>query len=139
MTSAIIKKQEIELNNELAKLAAKFPSWNLFYELNDSVKDLTEVVKSAIKEIKAKYPEYKFSICRNSYSSLLILNIKPVDKEEEFAYYGGDSCGYIVCNNMYKTIIDEFKNHADIKLFGIRVFDYIENAKTMQLEFKENY
>jgi hypothetical protein len=139
MTATTIKKQELELNNELAKLAAKFPSWNLFYEFNDSVTDLTEVVKSVIKEMKLKFPEYKFSICRNSYSYLLILNIKPVDKEEEFAYYGGDSCGYIVCNDMYKTIINEFKNHDDIKLFGVRVFDYIENAKTMQLGFKENY
>ncbi len=139
MTATAIKKQELELNNELAKLAAKFPSWNLFYEFNDSVTDLTEVIKSAIKEMKLKFPEYKFSICRNSYSYLLILNIKPVDKEEEFAYYGGDSCGYIVCNDMYKTITNEFKNHDDIKLFGVRVFNYIENAKTMQLGFKENY
>lgn len=139
MTATTIKKQEIELNNELAKLAAKFPSWNLFYEFNDSVTDLTEVVKTTVKEMKLKFPSYKFSICRNSYNSLLILNIKPIDKEEEFAYYGGDSCGYIVCNNMYKTITDEFKAHADISLFGIRVFNYIENARTMQLEFKENY
>lgn len=137
MTATMIKKQEIELNNELAKLAAKFPSWNLFYELNDSVTDLTEVVKSAVKEIKAKFPNYKFSICRNSYNSLLILNIKPVDKDEDFAYYGGSNCGYIVCNDMYRTIINEFKNHTDISLFDIRVFDYIENAKTMQLEFKK--
>ena len=137
MTVTAIKKQEIELNNELAKLAAKFPSWNLFYELNDSVTDLTSVIKSAIKEMKLKFPNYKFSICRNSYSSLLLLNIKPVDKDEEFAYYGGSNCGYIVCNDMYRTIINEFKNHADISLFDIRVFDYIENAKTMQLEFKK--
>ena len=139
MTAATIKKQELELNNELAKLAAKFPSWNLSYEFNDNITDLVAVVKSAIKELKAKFPNYKFSICRNSCSCLLILNIKPVDKDEEFAYYGGDSCGYIVCNDMYRTIANEFKNHADISLFGIRVFEYIENAKTMQLEFKEKY
>jgi hypothetical protein len=137
MTAAMVKKQEIELNSELAKLAAKFPSWNLFYEFNDSVADLTEVVKSAIKEIKAKFPNYKFSICRNSYSSLLILNIKPVDKDEDFAYYAGSNCGYIACNDMYRTITKEFKNHTDICLFDIRVFDFIENAKTMQLEFKK--
>lgn len=139
MTAAIIKKQEIELNNELAKLAAKFPSWNLFYEFNDSVTDLTTTIKSVIKEMKLKFPNYKFSVCRNSYNSLLLLNITPVDKDEEFAYYGGDNCGYIVCNDMYKTIADEFENHDDISLFGIRVFEYIENARTMQLEFKENY
>lgn len=139
MTATTIKKQEIELNNELAKLAAKFPSWNLFYEFNDKVTDLTSTIKSVIKEMKLKFPNYKFSICKNSYSSLLILNIKPVDKDEEFAYYGGDSCGYIVCNDMYNTITNEFKTHDDIRLFGIRVFSYIENAKTMQLEFKENY
>lgn len=137
MTVTTAKAQELELNNELAKLAAKFPSWKLFYEFDDSVVDLVEVVKSAIKEIKAKFPNYKFSICRNSYSCLLILNIKPVDKDEDFAYYGGSNCGYIVCNDMYRTIINEFKNHADIGLFDIRVFDFIKNSKTLQLEFKK--
>ena len=68
---------------------------------------------------------------------MLILNIKPVDKDEDFAYYGGSNCGYIVCNDMYRTIINEFENHADIGLFDIRVFDFIENSKTMQLEFKK--
>ena len=136
MTVATIKKQEIELNNELAKLAAKFPSWNLSYKFNDSASDLVTTIKSVVNEMKLNFPEYKFSICRNSYSCLLILKIKPVDKDEEFAYYGGNSCGYIVCNNMYKVIADEFRNNDDIKLFGVRVLEYIENARTMLIEFK---
>ena len=137
MTAAAIKKQEIELNNELAKLTAKFPSWNLFYEFNDSVTDTVEIVKSVIKDMKLKFPNYTFSICRNSYGCLLLLNIRPVDKEEDFAYYGGSDCGYIVYNDMYRTIAYEFKNHEDVKLFGIRVFEYVDNARTMQLAFKK--
>ena len=137
MTSVMIKTEEMSLRNELSKLAAKFPNWNLSYEFNNSVTDYVEVVKNVIKEMKVKFPTYKFIIKKDSYNSLLILDIKSLDKDEEFAYYGGSSCGYIVCNNMYRTIPNEFKNHSDIKLFDIRVFEYIENSKTMQLEFKK--
>lgn len=137
MTSTMIKKQETLLQQELLKLKSKFPSWELYYELTEKVTDSVSVVKEVIKQIKSKFPNYKFSICRDSCNSLVILKIKPVDKTEDFAYYGGDSCGYIVCNNMYRTIVDEFKNNSDLKLFDIRVFEYIENSKTMELEFKQ--
>ena len=137
MTSVMIKTEEQSLRQELSKLAAKFPNWSLFYEFNSSVTDYVEVIKNVIKEMKVKFPNYKFIIKKDSYNSLLILDIKPVDKTEEFAYYGGSSCGYIVCNDMYRTITNEFKNHSDITLFDIRVFEYIENSKTMQLEFKK--
>ena len=137
MTATEVKAQEFALNQELALIQKKFPNWNLFYEFNDSISDPAETVKAVVKEMKLKYPNYKFSICKNSYGCLLLLNIKPVDKSEDFAYYGGDSCGYIVCNDMYKTLCNEFKQHQDITLFGIRVEDYIENSKTMQLAFKK--
>jgi hypothetical protein len=135
MTANEVKAQELALNQELALIQKKFPNWNLFYEFNDSISDPAETVKAVVKEMKLKYPDYKFSICKNSYGCLLLLNIKSVDKSEDFAYYGGNSCGYIVCNDMYKTLSNEFKNHADITLFGIRVETYIENSKTMQLAF----
>ena len=137
MTFATIKTDEMNLRNELSKLAAKFPNWNLSYEFNASISNPVDVIKNVINEIKIKFPNYKFSICKDSYNSLLILNIKPVDKDETFAYYGGSSCGYIVDNDMYRTIHNEFKNHSDLTLFDIRVFDFIENSKTMQLEFKK--
>jgi hypothetical protein len=137
MTSTMIKKQETSLQQELSNLKSKFPDWNFYYELDTTASDSVSVVKEVIKQVKAKFPNYKFSICRDSYSCLVILRIKPVDKTEEFAYYGGDSCGYIVCNNMYRTITNEFKNNSDLKLFDIRVFEYIENSKTMELEFKQ--
>lgn len=137
MTTAAIKKEEILIMQELEKLQKKFPNWRFGYELDEAATDLVSVVKAVIKEMKTTYPNYKFSICRNSYSSILILNIKPLDKDEEFAYYGGNDCGYIVCNDMYRTIANSFKNHSDIKLFDIRVFEFIENAKTMQIEFKK--
>ena len=137
MTANEVKAQELALNQELALIQKKFPNWNLFYEFNDSISDPVETVKAVVKEMKLKYPDYKFSICKNSYGYLLLLNIKPVDKSEDFAYYGGDSCGYVVCNDMYKTLSNEFKQHQDITLFGIRVENYIENSKTMQLAFKK--
>jgi hypothetical protein len=137
MTSAQIKKQETLIQQELALLQQKFPNWNFGYELDEAVTDLVDVIKSVIKEIKIKFPNYKFSICKESYNSLLILRLRPVDKDEEFAYYGGNDCGYVVCNNMYRTITNEFKNHSDLKLFDIRVFEYIINSKTMELEFKK--
>jgi hypothetical protein len=137
MTSTTIKNQETELNQELLKLKSKFPDWNFYYELETTPSDSVSIVKEVIKQIKSKFSNYKFSICRDSCSSLVILRIKPIDKTEDFAYYGGDSCGYIVSNNMYRTITNEFKNNSDLKLFDIRVFEYIENSKTMELEFKQ--
>ena len=97
---------------------------------------MTSVIKNVIKEMKVKYPNYKFIVKRNSYNSLLILDIKPVDKTEEFAYYGGDDCGYIVCNKVYRQIHNDFRSHLDIVDNSIRVFDYIVNSKMMELEFK---
>ena len=137
MNSKDVKREEALIEQELAKLAAKFPNWSFGYELNETVTNAVDVVKDVIKEIKLKYPNYKFSICKNSYNSLLLLNITPVDKTEEFAYFGGNSVGYIVSNDMYRTITNEFKNHSDIRLLDIRVFEYIENSRTMQLEFKQ--
>ena len=97
---------------------------------------MTSVIKTVIKEMKLKYPNYKFIVKRNSYNSLLILDIKPVDKTEEFAYYGGDDCGYIVCNKVYRQIYNDFRSHSDIVNNSIRVFDFVVDSKTMELEFK---
>lgn len=97
---------------------------------------MTSVIKNVIKEMKVKYPNYKFIVKRNSYNSLLILDIKPVDKTEEFAYYGGDDCGYIVCNKVYRQIYNDFRTHSDIVNNSIRVLDFIADSKTMELEFK---
>ena len=137
MTSTQIKRQETSLQQELSNLKSKFPDWNFYYELDTTVSDSVSVVKEVIKQVKAKFPNYKFSICRDSCSCLVILKIKPVDKTEEFAYYGGDCCGYIVSNDNYRLITNEFKNNSDLNLFDIRVFDYIENSRTMELEFKQ--
>lgn len=137
MTSTMIKKQETSLQKELLNLKSKFPDWNFYYELETTPSDTVSVVKEVIKQVKSKFSNYKFSICRDSCSSLVILKIKPIDKTEEFAYYGGDSCGYIVCNDNYRIITNEFKNNSDLKLFDIRVFEYIDNSRTMELEFKQ--
>lgn len=137
MTSTQIKRQETSLQQELSNLKSKFPDWNFYYELDTTVSDSVSVVKEVIKQVKSNFPNYKFSICRDSCSCLVILRIKPIDKTEEFAYYGGDCCGYIVSNDNYRLITNEFKNNSDLNLFDIRVFDYIENSRTMELEFKQ--
>jgi hypothetical protein len=137
MTATQIKTQEKLIQQELEILKQKFPGWNFRYEVNEAVTDLVDVVKTVVKEMKIKFPNYKFIIKKDSYNSLLILDIKPVDKTEEFAYYGGNSCGYVVWNEMYRTIVNEFKNHSDITLFDIRVFDFVVNSKTMELEFQK--
>jgi hypothetical protein len=96
---------------------------------------MTSVIKTVIKEMKLKYPNYKFVVKRNSYNIWLILDIKPVDKTEEFAYYGGDDCGYVVCNKMYRQIYNDFRSHPDMVNNSIRVRDFVVNSKTMELEF----
>lgn len=137
MTAAEIKTEETKLQQALAQLQQQFPNWILSYEFNDSISNPVDVIKDVINEIKSKFPNYKFTINKDSYSCLLILNITPVDKSETFAYFGGNDCGYIVDNNMYRTIHNEFANHSDLTLLDIRVFAYVENSRTMQLEFKQ--
>lgn len=137
MTVAAIKKEEVLIQQELESLQKKFPNWRFGYELDEAKTNLVDVVKNVIKEMKVKFPGYAFSISRNAYDSLLVLSIKSVDKDEAFAYFGGNDCGYIVDNSNYRLIYNAFKNHSDITLFDIRVFDFIENSKTMVLEFKK--
>lgn len=92
-------------------------------------------LKTLIKTVSTNFPNYKFSICRNSYGCDLIIKIKPVDKTETFAYYGGDSVGYIVDNTNYHSIANKFQSEFRPK--NIRVMEFIENSKTMLLEFKQ--
>jgi hypothetical protein len=95
---------------------------------------MTEL-KTLVKTVSTNFPNYKFSICRNSYSCDLIVKIKPVDKTETFAYYGGESIGYIVDNKNYHLIANKFQSEFRPK--NIRVLEFIENSKTMLLEFKQ--
>lgn len=137
MTSKTVKKEETLIQQELANLKAKFPNWDFGYELNETITDLVSVIKEAIKEVKIKFPNYKFSVCKNSYGYLLLLNIKPIDKDETFAYYGGMNSGYIVDNGDYYHITNEFVHNSNIDLYKISVHNFIENSKTMQIAFKK--
>jgi hypothetical protein len=92
-------------------------------------------LKALVKTVSTNFPNYKFSICRNSYSCDLIVKIKPVDKTETFAYYGGDSIGYVVDNENYYSIGNKFQ--SEFRPNNVRVMGFIENSKTMLLEFKQ--
>ena len=67
-------------------------------------------MKQLVKTISTNFPNYKFSICRNASFCDLIVKIKPVNKTETFAYYGGDDVGYIVDNNNYYSITNKFQS-----------------------------
>jgi hypothetical protein len=92
-------------------------------------------LKALVKTVSTNFPNYKFSICRNSYSCDLIVKIKPVDKTETFAYYGNESVGYVVDNENYYSIANKFQ--FEFRPKNIRVLEFIENSKTMLLEFKQ--
>lgn len=92
-------------------------------------------IKTLVKTISTNFSNYKFSICRNACFCDLIVKIKPVNKTETFAYYGGDDVGYIVDNNNYYSIANKFQSEFRPK--NIRVMEFIENSKTMMLEFKQ--
>jgi hypothetical protein len=92
-------------------------------------------LKTLVKAVSANFPAYKFSICRNSYNRDLIVKIKPIDKTETFAYYGNESVGYVVDNTNYHLIAIKFK--AEFRPKNIRVMEFIENSKTMSLEFTQ--
>ena len=92
-------------------------------------------MKKLVKTLSAKFPTYKFTICRHACFCDLMVKIKPVNKEETFAYYGGDDCGYIVDNRSYYSIADKFQ--TEFAKQNIRVNEFIENSKTMLLEFTQ--
>jgi hypothetical protein len=92
-------------------------------------------MKQLVKTLSTNFPNYKFSICRNACFCDLIVKIKPVNKAETFAYYGGDDCGYIVDNSSYYSIANKFQ--SEFAKQNIRVMEFIENPKTMLLEFKQ--
>jgi hypothetical protein len=136
MTSTSIKNEEAMLRQALDAVQKQFPNWTISYELNTTATDLTEVIKHVIKEVAAKFTGYKFSVSKNSYpNTLVLLTIIPADKSETFAYYEDDDTGYVISNDDYYAILDEFENHADIMLLDISVEGFIERERKMQVEF----
>ena len=92
-------------------------------------------MKKLVKTLSSNFPNYKFSICRNACFCDLMVKIKPVNKTETFAYYGGDDYGYIVDNRSYYSIANKFQ--TEFAKQNIRVDEFIEDSKTMLLEFKQ--
>lgn len=96
---------------------------------------MAQALKNQLKSVASNFPNYKFSFCRETYSLDAIVKIKPVDKAETFAYYGGESIGYVVDNENYYLIGNKFQSEFEPK--NVRVMGFIENSKTMLLEFKQ--
>ena len=139
MTYKTAKREEVLIQQELANLKAKFPCWDFGYELNHTLTAVVNVIKEVIKKVKVQFPKYKFSISKNPSGCMVVLNITPIDKLETFAYYGGDSSGFIVDNRDYYNITNTFVNNSDISWCKIGVNNFITNARTMTLEFGGNY
>ncbi len=92
-----------------------------------------KLIKDVVKESKIKFNDYKISICRDSYSKLLIIKVK---FDEEISYYGGDNLGYVIFNGTkYNEAVNFFKTNPILNDLDIRVVDIIENSKTMLVEF----
>jgi hypothetical protein len=96
---------------------------------------MAQTLRTQLKTVASTFPNYKFSFCRKTYGRDAIIKIKPVNKAETFAYYGGDDCGYIVDNSSYYSIANKFQ--SEFAKQNIRVNEFIENSKTMLLEFKQ--
>lgn len=133
MKTIINEKNLIE--KELTVLKSKFPNWNFSIDFSGSISDPVSVIKDLIKEAKIKFPNIKFSICRESYNRLLILKVK---FNQEIAYYHNDTIGYVIYDHkLYKEVYNFFNENEYLNLINIKVFDYLENKKEMLLEFNQ--
>lgn len=133
MKTIINEKNLIE--KELTVLKSKFPNWNFSIDFSGSISDPVSVIKDLIKEAKIKFPNIKFSICRENYERLLILKVK---FNQEIAYYHNDTIGYVIYDHkLYKEVYNFFNENEYLNLINIKVFDYLENKKEMLLEFNQ--
>lgn len=130
-----ILKEKNLIESELAVLKSKFPTWNFSFDFLGSIPDAVSVIKDLVKEAKTKFPDIKFSICRENYSCLLILKVK---FNKEIAYYGGDNTGYIVCEHkLYNEVYNFFSENEYLDLINVKAIDFLENKKEMLIEFKQ--
>jgi hypothetical protein len=83
-------------------------------------------IKNIIAELKQTYPNFKISLARNCYDADAIINIKT---DEEIAYYGGDSLGYIQLNKTYRNLVNTINSKLDCKVIG-----FIEGIKKCGFE-----
>ncbi len=93
---------------------------------------MNKTLRTQLKAIASNFPNYKFSFCRKTYGLDAIVKIKPLDKTESFAYYGGDSVGYVVDTKNYYSIANTFQ--SELKPQNIKVNEFIESSKLMFLE-----
>jgi hypothetical protein len=130
-----ILKEKNLIESELAELKSKFPNWNFSFDFLGSIPNAVSVIKDLVKEAKTKFPDIKFSICRENYSCLLILKVK---FNKEIAYYGGDNIGYIIYEReLYNEVYNFFNENEYLDLINVRVINYVENKKEMLIEFKQ--
>ncbi len=130
-----ILKEKNLIEKELAVLKSKFPTWNFSFDFLGSIPDAVSVIKDLVKEAKTKFPDIKFSICRENYSCLLILKVK---FNKEIAYYHSNNTGYIVCERkLYNEVYNFFSENEYLDLINVKAIDFLENKKEMLIEFKQ--
>lgn len=70
---------------------------------------MVDGMQKVIKELNTLYPKYRFSKSNKTYQAEAIINIRCKEGVMELAYYGGDSCGYIVISHDFKNILEHIK------------------------------
>ena len=87
-------------------------------------------IQQLIKELNTLYPKYRFSKSSKTYQAEAIINIRCKEGVMELAYYGGDSCGYIVLGSDFKNIFE----HIKAALPEYKVIDFIDNNRKGHFE-----
>lgn len=90
-------------------------------------------IRTIINELNAKFPNFKFSQSYETSKATAIIKIQAKSGTDGIAYYGGDSCGYIVTNPEFKQIYEYLKSLVP----DYRVIDFVDGIRKGFFEIYE--
>jgi hypothetical protein len=82
-------------------------------------------IRTIINELNTKFPNFKFSQSHETDKPLTIIKVKSKPGTDDIAYYGGDSCGYVVTNSEFKQIYRYIKSLVP----NYRVIDFVDGIR----------
>lgn len=82
-------------------------------------------IRTIINELNTKFPNFKFSQSYKTGKATAIIKIQAKVGTDNIAYYGGDSCGYVVTNSEFKQIYQYIKSLVP----SYRVIDFVDGIR----------
>lgn len=123
---------------ELNRLNSLYPGYEFTatFKKDLSILDPKAIVKQLVSELKLNFDKYKFSLARNTYGSLAIIQLTCKPESYDIAWYQNDDVGYIADMDFYaiEKFIKSFEDFADA---AMTVHSYVEGRR--KCSFEINY